>query len=39
MAKKRCGWEPAVSLRDGLAEVVEYIGDNLGLFEVDRYTT
>ena len=39
MAKKRCGWEPEVSLRDGLAEVVEYIGDNLGLFEVDRYTT
>jgi NAD dependent epimerase/dehydratase len=39
MARTRCGWEPEVSLGDGLAKVVEYIGDNLGLFEVDRYTT
>lgn len=39
MAKKRCGWEPRVSLRDGLARVVEYVGNNLKLFDVDRYTT
>jgi NAD dependent epimerase/dehydratase len=38
MAKKRCGWEPKVSLRDGLARVVGYIRDNLGRFDVDRYT-
>jgi NAD dependent epimerase/dehydratase len=38
-AKKRCGWEPEVSLRDGLAQVVEYVRSNLGRFDVDRYTT
>jgi NAD dependent epimerase/dehydratase len=37
-AKKRCGWEPSVSLREGLTQVVEYMQANLGRFDVDRYT-
>ena len=36
-AKERCGWEPEVSLREGLAQTVEYVRENLGRFDVDRY--
>jgi NAD dependent epimerase/dehydratase len=39
MAKKRFGWEPEVSLRDGLEQVLEYVQTNLGRFDIDRYTT
>jgi NAD dependent epimerase/dehydratase len=38
-AKARCGWEPRVSLRDGLRQVLEYVGANLHHYDVDRYTT
>ncbi len=37
-AKERCGWEPEVSLREGLARVVDYVRENIGRFDVDRYT-
>ncbi len=39
MAKQRCGWEPQVGLREGLARVLEYMQDNLGRFDVDRFVT
>lgn len=39
MAKKRCGWTPKVSLREGLAQVLDYVRHNLGQFDVDRYAT
>jgi NAD dependent epimerase/dehydratase len=39
MAKERCGWQPEVSLRNGLAQVVDYVRGNLGRFDVDQYTT
>jgi len=39
MARKRCGWEPKVSLREGLAYVVDHIRTNLERFDVDRYAT
>jgi NAD dependent epimerase/dehydratase len=38
MAKQRCGWEPEVSLRNGLGQVVDYVRRNLGRFDVDQYT-
>jgi NAD dependent epimerase/dehydratase len=38
-ARTHCGWKPQVSLREGLAEVVEYVRENLHRFDVDRYTT
>jgi NAD dependent epimerase/dehydratase len=37
LARERCGWEPKVSLRDGLAQVLNYVRDDLGRFDVDRY--
>ncbi|MCM0675201.1 GDP-mannose 4,6-dehydratase [Micromonospora phytophila] len=36
-ARQRCGWEPTVSLRDGLADVVAYVRAHLDRFDVDRY--
>jgi len=38
-AKARCGWEPQVSLREGLSQVVAYVRENLHRYDVDRYTT
>jgi NAD dependent epimerase/dehydratase len=38
-ARERCGWQPRVALRDGLAEVVAYVREHLDRFDVDRYTT
>ena len=38
-AKARCGWEPRVSLRDGLGQVLEYVRANLHRYDIDRYTT
>ncbi len=38
-AGQRCGWQPRVALRDGLAEVVGYVRDHLDRYDVDRYTT
>ncbi|MEU7839565.1 GDP-mannose 4,6-dehydratase [Micromonospora sp. NPDC049114] len=35
--RERCGWEPTVSLRDGLAQVVDYVRTHLDRFDVDRY--
>jgi nucleoside-diphosphate-sugar epimerase len=39
LAKERCGWEPQVSLREGLTNVFEYVQKNLHRYDVDRYTT
>jgi NAD dependent epimerase/dehydratase len=36
-ARQRCGWEPRVSLRTGLARVLEYVQANLRRYDVDRY--
>jgi hypothetical protein len=38
LALERCGWEPLVSLRDGLSRVLEYVRENLERYDVDRYT-
>src|SRR5207247_8202135 len=38
VAKERCGWQPKVSLRNGLAQVVDYVRGNLEHFDVDQYT-
>jgi len=38
-ARERCGWEPKVPLREGIARVVEYVRANLHRYDVDRYTT
>jgi NAD dependent epimerase/dehydratase len=38
-ARQRCGWQPRVTLRDGLAEVVAHVRDHLDRYDVDRYTT
>lgn len=39
LAKKRCGWEPQVSLREGLSRVYDYVQANLHRYDVNRYTT
>ncbi len=36
-AKDVLGWEPSVSLRDGLARCAEFVGDHLDLYKVDEY--
>jgi NAD dependent epimerase/dehydratase len=38
-ARERCGWEPRVDLRDGLARTIDYIRANPGRYDADRYTT
>jgi len=38
-ALERCGWEPAISLREGLGRVVDYIRDHLDLYSVGTYST
>lgn len=37
-ARERCGWQPTVPLRAGLADSVEYVRAHLERFDVDRYT-
>ncbi|MEV6372430.1 GDP-mannose 4,6-dehydratase [Micromonospora musae] len=37
-ARERCGWQPTVPLREGLARVVDYVRSHLNRFDVDRYT-
>lgn len=38
-ARERCGWQPRVSLREGIARVVDYVRANLHRYDVDRFTT
>jgi nucleoside-diphosphate-sugar epimerase len=38
-ARQRCGWQPRVTLRDGLAEVVAHVRDHLDRYDLDRYAT
>jgi NAD dependent epimerase/dehydratase len=38
-ARERCGWQPRVSLREGVGRVVDYVRANLHRYDVDRYTT
>lgn len=38
-ARELFGWQPQVSLREGLAKVVAYVRENLHRFDVDRYAT
>jgi NAD dependent epimerase/dehydratase len=38
-ARERFDWQPQVSLREGLANVVAYVRENLHRFDVDRYAT
>jgi NAD dependent epimerase/dehydratase len=38
-ARERCGWEPQVGLREGVARVLEYVRENIHRYDVDRYTT
>lgn len=37
-AKELMGWEPQVSIRDGLQQTINWISDHLHLFDIDRYT-
>ncbi len=37
LAKKDLGWEPRISLDDGLRRTIEWISDNLELYEAGRY--
>ena len=36
-AKEVLGWEPSVSLRDGLARCAEFVSDNLDRYKPDEY--
>lgn len=38
-ATERCGWRAHVSLREGVARVIEYVRANLERYDVDRYAT
>jgi NAD dependent epimerase/dehydratase len=38
-ARELFDWKPQVSLREGLANVVAYVRENLHRFDVDRYAT
>ncbi len=35
--KKLAGWEPRVSLDDGLQQTINYIRENLNEYKIDRY--
>ena len=37
LAKKDLGWEPRISLDEGLRQTIEWISDNLELYEPGRY--
>ena len=37
-AKELMGWEPQVSIRDGLQQTIDWISNHLHLFDIDRYT-
>ena len=37
MVRELTGWEPAVPLRDGLAQTIEWIEQNLHRYRVDQY--
>jgi dTDP-glucose 4,6-dehydratase len=37
-AKQLLGWEPKISLEEGLARTARYIQDNLALYQAGRYT-
>jgi nucleoside-diphosphate-sugar epimerase len=39
LARSLFGWEPTVSLDDGLKATLAWVEANLGLFRVDQYTT
>ena len=36
-AKDVLGWEPSVSLRDGLARCAEFVSEHLDLYKPDEY--
>ena len=38
-ARELCGWQPQISLREGLANVLAHVRENLHRFDVDRYAT
>ncbi|MBI5957621.1 MAG: NAD-dependent dehydratase, partial [Chloroflexi bacterium] len=37
LAKALMGWEPQVSLEDGLRKTIAWIADHLDLFDPERY--
>ena len=37
-AKELMGWEPEVSIREGLQNTIDWISNHLHLFDIDRYT-
>jgi NAD dependent epimerase/dehydratase len=39
LARSLFGWEPRYTLDDALAETIDWVRDNIGLFRVDQYTT
>ncbi|MFV0413890.1 MAG: NAD-dependent 4,6-dehydratase LegB [Oscillospiraceae bacterium] len=36
--KKLCGWQPAYTFEEGLAETIEWIKNNMDRYKADRYT-
>ena len=36
-AKERLGWTPTVSLREGLRKTIDWISDNLALYQTGIY--
>jgi nucleoside-diphosphate-sugar epimerase len=39
LARRLLGWEPEVSLTEGLRKVVEYISGNMAAYRVGHYAT
>jgi NAD dependent epimerase/dehydratase len=37
-AKELAGWEPAISLEEGLKRTIDYIRENIGRYKADLYT-